>query len=51
MGDNFIAVAFLVTIFTLGILFYFVKTTEEDIAKCVAATNYTAERCEWEMTR
>lgn len=30
---------------------YFAAPTEEDIAECVAVTNYTAERCEWEMTR
>lgn len=23
----------------------------EDIARCVELTDYTAERCEWEMTR
>lgn len=27
------------------------QITPEDIDNCIKATNYTAERCEWEMTR
>jgi len=44
-----IAAFAVMTLFFLGA--WLTAPTEEDVQKCTKATNYTAERCEWEMTR
>ena len=34
-----------------GFILFQAKPTQADIDACVDATNYTAERCKWEITR
>ena len=32
-------------------LLWAIQPTQDDIDACVAKTSYTAERCEWELSR
>lgn len=42
-------IAFVLGLSYLGL--YLTAPTQEQIDKCAETTNYTKERCEWEMTR
>ena len=53
MGKNEDWAAFMLlgAVLALVAFAYFSQPSEEDILKCVETTSYTAERCEWEITR
>lgn len=48
-----IVAGFMMAILLCGALAFVLdaKPSKQDIQKCVKVTNYTAKRCQWEMTR
>lgn len=39
------------TFYAIYVIFSILTPTEEEIKKCMKVTNYSYERCEWEMTK
>lgn len=50
-NDDWAAFMILGAVLALIAFAYFSQPSEEDVLKCVETTNYTVERCEWELTR
>lgn len=48
---DFETILFITLIALLFAFPWLTQPTQADIEACMQATNYTAERCEWEMTR